>query len=67
MLRSQYERINEASIEQWHLERARIVFAIESEMSSQERQQQVNKYWTLVNGKRYLQVMAVNPHHFKGE
>lgn len=30
---------------QWHLERARIVFAIEHEMGEEERGAKANKYW----------------------
>jgi hypothetical protein len=50
---------------QWHLERARIVFAIENEMSTEEREDPKNKYWTTIEGKRYLQVLEANPDHFK--
>ncbi|CAF4861122.1 unnamed protein product, partial [Rotaria sp. Silwood2] len=39
-----------------HLERARIVFAIESEMDNEQRILPRNKYWTNVDGERYLQV-----------
>ena len=38
------------------MERARIVFAIENEMSTAERDSPENKYWTNVDGERYLQV-----------
>lgn len=43
-----------------HLERARIVFAIENEMSTEERNLTTNKYWTNVDGERYLQVEEVD-------
>lgn len=43
-----------------HLERARIVFAIENEMSTAERNLAKNKYWTNVDGERYLQVEAID-------
>jgi hypothetical protein len=62
-----YEKINESAEMQWHLERARIIFAIENEMSSEERQNSANKYWTSIEGKRFLQVLEVNPDHFKAE
>ena len=48
-----------------HLERARIVFAIESEMLTDERKSDANKYWTNVDGKRYLQVEEVDQDYFR--
>jgi hypothetical protein len=48
-----------------HLERARIIFAIEHEMGEDERAHSTNKYWTVLNGKRYLQVMVEDPEHFR--
>ena len=50
-----------------HLERARIVFAIESEMSTEERDLPTNKYWTNVDGERYLQVEEVDDETFRAE
>ena len=47
-----------------HLERARIVFAIENEMSNEERNLSTNKYWTNVDGERYLQVEDVDEKAF---
>jgi hypothetical protein len=44
MMGSTYNKINEAAEMQWHLERARIVFAIEHEMGEEERQRKSNKY-----------------------
>jgi len=40
---STFEIINEQSEKQWHLERARIIFAIEREMTSAERHEGDNK------------------------
>jgi len=62
---STFELINESSEKQWHLERARIIFAIEREMTSEERHKGENKYWTTVNGERFLQVLEINPDHFQ--
>lgn len=50
-----------------HLERARIVFAIESEMSTEERDSPKNKYWTNVDDERYLQVEEVDDKAFLGD
>jgi hypothetical protein len=50
-----------------HLERARIVFAIENEMSTEERNLGTNKYWTNVDNERYLQVEEVDEKKFLGE
>jgi len=47
------------------LERARIVFAIESEMSNEERKLEANKYWTNVGSERYLQVEEVDKDYFR--
>ena len=49
------------------MERARIVFAIENEMSTEERNLPANKYWTNVDGERYLQVEEVDEKGFLGE
>jgi hypothetical protein len=49
------------------LERARIVFAIESEMSTEERDLPTNKYWTNIDGERYLQVEEVDENAFLSE
>lgn len=46
------------------MERARIVFAIENEMSTEERNLPANKYWTNVDGERYLQVEEVDEKAF---
>lgn len=67
MMGDTYEKINESAEMQWHLERARIIFAIENEMTSEERSDVENKYWTSIDGKRFLQVLEVNPNHFKPE
>lgn len=48
-----------------HLERARIVFAIENEMSTEERNFPTNKYWTNVDDERYLQVEEVDDQCFR--
>jgi hypothetical protein len=50
-----------------HLERARIVFAIENEMSTEERNLTANKYWTNVDGERYLQVEEVDDQCFRDD
>ncbi len=48
-----------------HLERARIVFAIENEMSTEERNSATNKYWTDIDKERYLQVVEFNNRCFR--
>jgi len=48
-----------------HLERARIIFAIENEMTIDERKLDANKYWTNVDGERYLQVEEVDKDFFR--
>jgi len=49
------------------LERARIVFAIENEMSTADRDLPTNKYWTNIDGERYLQVEEVDEQWFAEE
>ncbi|CAF1556272.1 unnamed protein product [Rotaria magnacalcarata] len=60
MMGDTYGNIIEGATQVWHLERARIVFAIENEMESAERNLPLNKYWTNVDGERYLQVEEFN-------
>lgn len=45
MMGDTFDKINEAAEMQWHLERARIVFALENELSKEEREDPSNKYW----------------------
>ena len=63
MMGDTYEKINESAEKSWHLERARIIYAIESEMSPEERLEY--KYWTEIDGRRYMQVLEFDPTHFK--
>ncbi|CAF0801749.1 unnamed protein product [Adineta ricciae] len=65
MMGDTYGNVIEGATQIWHLERARIVFAIESEMSTEERNLQANKYWTNVDGERYLQVEEVDDECFR--
>ncbi len=48
--------MNEAAEMRWHLERARIIAAIENEMSAEARRAHKLSYVTSVNGKYFLQV-----------
>ncbi|CAF1392106.1 unnamed protein product, partial [Didymodactylos carnosus] len=65
MMGDTYGNIIEGATQIWHLERARIVYAIENEMSTEDRNLETNKYWTNVDGERYLQVEEVDDEHFK--
>jgi hypothetical protein len=60
-----YESINELSELQYALERARIILSIEMELTQSTRNSTQYKYWTNVNGIRYLQVLETNDQHFK--
>ncbi|UJR21723.1 hypothetical protein I4U23_024800 [Adineta vaga] len=64
MMGDTYGNIIEGATQVWHLERARIVFAIENEMSNEDRNLPSNKYWTNVDGERYLQVEEVDDKAF---
>ncbi|CAF3802067.1 unnamed protein product [Rotaria sp. Silwood1] len=65
MMGDTYGNVIEGATQIWHLERARIVFAIENEMSIDERKLDKNKYWTNVDGQRYLQVEEVDKNCFR--
>ncbi|CAF4180911.1 unnamed protein product [Rotaria socialis] len=65
MMGDTYGNIIEGATQIWHLEQARIVFAIENEMSADERMLNENKYWTTIDGKRYLQVEEVDKDCFR--
>lgn len=49
------------------MERARIVFAIENEMTAKERDSPGNKYWTNIDDERYLQVEEIDKKCFRGD
>ncbi|CAF1178130.1 unnamed protein product [Didymodactylos carnosus] len=63
MMGDTYGRLIGNATQIWCLERARIVYAIENEMSTEERN--LNRYWTIVDGERYFQVEEVNDKHFR--
>lgn len=42
---------------------ARIIFSIEAELT--DEQFETLKYWTVIDGKRYLMTQETNPDHFK--
>jgi len=48
-----------------HLQRARIVFKIEKQMSKKQRNMELNRYWTVINGERYLQVEVIDNNCFR--
>lgn len=64
MMGDTYARISEDAEKQWRLQWARIIFSIENEMSLTEREDPANKYWTVIDKKRYLQVQEVDSGHF---
>ncbi|CAF1293695.1 unnamed protein product [Adineta ricciae] len=65
MMGDTYGKVIESATQIWHLERARIVSAIENEMSIDERKLEKNKYWTNVGDQRYLQVEEIDNDCFK--
>lgn len=65
MMGDTYERVRSESVKQWHLEWARIMFELESEMGLSEDSSEwpiTRKYWTEIAGGKYLQVEEVD--HF---
>jgi len=59
MMGNTYTQINDDSKKHWELERARIIFAFELEMTPTERQQSL-KYHVEIKDKRYFQVEVVD-------
>jgi hypothetical protein len=51
----------------WLLERARIIFSIEHELSEEERLEEVNRYWITIGGKRFIQVEEIDENWGKDE
>ncbi|CAF1032280.1 unnamed protein product [Rotaria sp. Silwood1] len=60
MMDDTYTDVKRSATQLWHLERARIVLDIESEISISKRQSSINKYWVDIRGERYLQVEQVD-------
>ncbi|CAF1277507.1 unnamed protein product [Adineta steineri] len=67
MMGDTYGNVIEGATQIWHLERARIVFAIENEMTTEERNLPSNKYWTNVDGERYLQVEEIDEAYIRDD
>eukprot|EP01012_Entosiphon_sulcatum_P056654 TRINITY_DN80352_c0_g1_i1.p1 TRINITY_DN80352_c0_g1~~TRINITY_DN80352_c0_g1_i1.p1 ORF type:complete len:802 (-),score=104.63 TRINITY_DN80352_c0_g1_i1:4-2382(-) len=57
MMGDTYANISHDAETQWHLERARIIFSLENEMSPETRSHPKNVYWTEMDGKRYMPVL----------
>ena len=55
MIGDTYSNTKEDCQRHWEMERARIVFAVENEMSVSERKDAKNMYFTKIRGKMYLQ------------
>jgi len=60
MMADTYTKISEDSDHQWHMEWARIIYSIEFEMGAADRELKDNKYWTVINGKRFLVVEDID-------
>jgi hypothetical protein len=61
MMGRTYSAVVDDADRKWHLERARIIAAIERDMTATERAKPHNTYWTTMKGERFLQVTAINP------
>lgn len=64
MMGDTYSQVNEDAENTWQLERARIIMAIENEMTTAERKNPRNKYFVEISGDRYLQIYANDEKHF---
>lgn len=67
MMSSTYDKVLAAAEQAWSLERARIISAVESEMSYEARLRQENKFWAEIDGQAFLQVMHVDDGYFSKE
>lgn len=64
MMGDTYSKVSEDAENQWHLERARVIMAIENEMTTEERKNPRNKYFVEIAGERYLQIYDNDKKHF---
>ena len=62
-----YGKVSEEADKQWLLERARITFSIQNEMSIAELYAPEYRYWTDIKGVRYLQVISPDADHYQSE
>jgi hypothetical protein len=62
-----YGKVSEQALQQWHLERARILFSIQNEMTPEERLSKRKCYWVHIDGKRFLQIVVFNESHYRVE
>eukprot|EP00455_Lapot_gusevi_P012680 TRINITY_DN1605_c0_g1_i4.p1 TRINITY_DN1605_c0_g1~~TRINITY_DN1605_c0_g1_i4.p1 ORF type:complete len:685 (+),score=183.66 TRINITY_DN1605_c0_g1_i4:122-2176(+) len=67
MMGDTYGNITEEADKQWSLERARIMFSLQNEMTYDEMMGPDYRYWTDLNGARYLQVISVDEAHYEAE
>ena len=67
MMGETYGTVVEEADKQWALERARIMFSIQNEMSLDEMNQPQYRYWTEVGNKHYLQDISANDKHYLEE
>jgi ABC-type Fe3+-citrate transport system substrate-binding protein len=64
MMGDTYSNMSVEAEKIWKLEKSRIIFSIEQEMSSEERESEENRYWVTLNGKKYVQVEEEDKSHF---
>jgi len=64
MMGDTYGKVNEMAEHTWQLERARIIMALENEMTPEERKLAKNKYFVEILGERYLQIYDNDLEHF---
>eukprot|EP00808_Paulinella_micropora_P004622 g14134.t1 len=62
MMGNTYDEVNETSTKEWNLSFAQIVLSVEHEMDKKDlRTTNDYKYWTVIGGKRYLQLTETDP------
>jgi len=62
MMGDTYRDIKTNAEQEWHLAYAQIIFSVETELPSEVLGNA--KYWTLIGGKRYLQIQDTNENFF---
>jgi hypothetical protein len=67
MMGETYGKVADEADKQWSLERARIMFSIQNEMTVHEMQAKEYRYWTDVDSNRFLQVITSNENFYPAE
>lgn len=64
MMGDTYTKIIDDSRKIWQLQQARILFSLETEMTTEERKKVLSGYKIMIKDEAYVQVYKVDPEHF---